>query len=229
MNVEVAIPWRNDGGHREKSLQGVIESYSKNYPISLVDSGHEPFNRAASRNRAIALSTADVVILTDADILVEKEPLTEAIEIASSTDAVAKPYDRIRCLSPDGTDSYWGGSPLLSCHAEQDYTSLTGGVFIVRPRVWRDIGGMDPRIATWGFEDRVFLTVLRMLAIPHPSVVGTAHHLWHPPAAPWASCNYRDSTTWPAWLQQNAALLGRYEAATSTSDIRAIQKEYLVP
>lgn len=185
-----------------------------------VDSGHDPFSRAGSRNLGVRLAQeaeCDVVVLCDADTLPEREPLLASIVSAHESGRLVLPYTLFRGLSPNGTRSYLGGTPPQACEVELESEWSTGGVMVITPTAWNRMGGMDERMTGWGAEDtaaRVACDALLGPTVKHP---GTIYHLWHPSEIDPSSPLY----------QANMALMGRYVEAEGNPDaVRAIVGEF---
>jgi hypothetical protein len=221
VNVTVAIPWRGGQKWREARFIRVGTHMRELLPDAkhqFADSGHQPFSRAGSRNLAVALAThsdADVVVICDADTLVEAEPLHEAI--AAAHDGVLHlPYIRYRSLTPDGTNAHLVGTPALECDADHDHNWATGGVIVITPDAWAVAGGMDERFVGWGFEDVAFRQAADTLLGPTVKHPGTITHLWHP---------VETALGTPQHIA-NAALCERYNAAAGQPEaMRALIAE----
>lgn len=187
-NVVVVIPWRGGDPGRERAYEVVSARLAAILPDAVViaaDSGHDRFNRAASRNLGIRLAQsagADVTVLCDADTIPEPGPLQEAIERAVRDGCLHTPYTRFLGLTEHGTEDYLAGKPLDGCEVELDYAFAVGGVFVVTPAAWEQAGGMDERFEAWGAEDVAFRRAADTLLGPTRRHEGVIVHLWHPPA-----------------------------------------------
>src|SRR5690606_13678970 len=146
----------------------------------LADSGHEPFNRAASRNHGVTLPDEGAVVICDADTIPEGEPLHAAINAAATHGLLHPPYTHHRARSKAGTTAASGGTTLRGCHAELESTCSQRGILVMRADPWQAAGDMDERFTGWGFEDAAFHAAVRTV---HGDVIrhaGTIHHLCHP-------------------------------------------------
>ncbi|MET7795659.1 galactosyltransferase-related protein [Streptomyces decoyicus] len=171
--------------------------------VILADSGHQPFNRAASRNHGARLAGNRVAVICDADTIPEAQPLRDAIRHAASDGLLHLPYTRYRALSHTGTTAAIRGTRLAGCHAELELEGPQGGVLVMRADAWQAAGGMDERFTGWGFEDAAFHAAVRTV---HGDVIrhqGVIHHLWHPSDIDFST---------PAYAA-NRALCQRYEDA----------------
>lgn len=185
MTVALIIPWRGGQPQREQHHLTVVNHMRALLPDAVhidADSGHQPFSRAGSRNHGVHQAHqqgADVVVICDADTLVEAEPLKAAIEAA--TDGLLHlPYSRYRSLTALGLKRYRTGTPLTACEVDHDHEWATGGVIVMQPQAWWAAGGMDETFTGWGFEDTSFRIAADALLGPTVKHPGTIHHLWHP-------------------------------------------------
>jgi hypothetical protein len=114
--------------------------------FATIDSGHEPFNRAASRNLAVREAQRrgfSKVIISDADCLPELEPLLQAVHEAND-EAVHLPYTTCTTHMPDGTVA---GTFDFTC----------GGTYVTTPAAWWAAGGQDEGFTGWAPEDFAFM------------------------------------------------------------------------
>lgn len=187
--VAVVIPWRPGTAQRNahhdyvrQHLRAVIPSALHIGVDSGVDSGHTPFSRAGSRNKGVRIaqaSGADVVVICDADTLVEAEPLHAAIA-AAGDGRLHLPYTWYRGLSEAGTSAYLDGTDPALCPTDWEHEWATGGVLVIQPEAWWAAGGMDERCRGWGHEDVILRLCADALLGPTVKHEGTITHLWHP-------------------------------------------------
>jgi len=216
----IVVPWRDTDPDRAQAFEFVSTRLHTLLPdarLILADSGHEPFNRAASRNHGVTLADEGVVVICDADTIPEVEPLHAAINAAAADGLLHLPYTHYRALSKAGTTAARGGTKLRGCHAELETTCSQGGILVMRADTWQAAGGMDERFTGWGFEDAAFHAAVRTV---HGDVIrhaGTIHHLWHPSDIDFTSNEYA----------ANRALCQRYENAYGDPRVmRALQAEH---
>jgi hypothetical protein len=227
--VAAVVPWRGGQPDREGHHAAVRAHLRQLLPRAVhldADSGHLTFSRAGARNCGVLLAKsrlADVVVICDADTLVEPGPLHEAIADADDG-RLHLPYTRYRGLSETATETFHRspGAVLTGLDTEQETDWATGGVLVIQPDAWWRAGGMDERHAGWGFEDTSFRVAADALLGPTVRHEGVIHHLWHP------TSRVRDST-----YGASRALADRYDAAQGNPDaVRALVAEhrpYLIP
>jgi N-terminal domain of galactosyltransferase len=150
------------------------------FPLLLVDSGHETFNRAASRNLGVRRADPDeIVVVCDADTLPEPAPLANAVASAYSG-RLHYPFTTCHYLTEAGTELVLQGQLPDSMRIEFSILGAQGGIFVMRAGAWLEVGGMDERFAGWGYEDNAWHTaVARTIGQPIRHE-GVAWHLWHP-------------------------------------------------
>ena len=163
----LAIPFRGNGGERERILGKTLELLRNLYNwehVELFDTSHPTFNRAATRNRGVFAAEqygCDVVVVCDADSIPEQEPLRAAIHSANDgiihfpfTSVVEYPADRL-----DELDHALSAARSIG----KGWYPSQGGCWVATPKAWWGAGGMDERILHWGPEDRAFLAAYRTL------------------------------------------------------------------
>lgn len=222
MRVAVVIPWRGGQPDRERHHETVRAHLRALLPDAVhldVDSGHEPFSRAASRNLGVRLAqdaACDVVVLCDADTLVEEQPLRAAID--SADDGILHlPYVHFRGLSENGTRMYLGGTPGEACETDLAHAWATGGILVLTPSAWGRAGGMDERFIAYGFEDTAFRIAADALLGPTVKHEGTIWHLWHEQQMGLGSPEHT----------ANSALAARYVTAEGNpNEVRPIVAEH---
>lgn len=191
VNVVVGFPWRPTTD-RLPGFEIVCNWYEAVLPDAVqlpCDSGHEPFNRSASRNEVVRQAeqyNADIVVVSDADTIPTPAGLRAAID-AAIDGGMHYPFDKYLYA---GSDNPPGGN--------------TGGIYVCRPDVWWAFGGMDERFSGWGGEDDAAHAAAECLIgkpVEHP---GYAVSLWHD-----AACRDLGSPRW----RPNSELSMRYNAA----------------
>lgn len=187
----VAMIWRATPD-RMDAFQKAFEFWSSVGHVHFFDSGHTPFNRAASRNLAVRTAVElgyEKLVVTDADCIPESGAVSDAWD-AATDDAVRLPYTACNVRSSDGADL---GTFTFTC----------GGVYVTTPTAWFAIGGQDERFDRWAPEDMAFSIAHKTLRGPMPRHNALLISLGHG-----APEKHADSETDP-----NVALYRQYEAA----------------
>lgn len=207
MQVTVAFPWRDGRCQwRRLSFPHVRQAYAEILPEArqiVADSGHQIFNRAATRNEGVRQAGNGVVVLADTDILPDRDGLLSAIE-AARQGGFHIGFTLYRALRQVSTQAYYARrtdpARLPHSHTADD---CTAGLIVIRTDEWWRAGGMDERFSGWGWEDSAFACAVRTILGPIQRHAGTANHLWHP-----TECKPRSEC-----YQMNKRLYERYAAA----------------
>lgn len=152
MKVSLGVPFRSSNPSRisahDKAWNFRLNLYPWHRAAIFAGDPEGSFNRAAVRNEiADRFSDADVLVICDSDSLPEAMPLWQAIEAAKIDGKVHFPFDIVRVLDPEDHEAY-------------TYGPSAGGCYVLRPDVWRRLGGMDERLGSWGTDDRSFLVAI---------------------------------------------------------------------
>lgn len=185
VSLTVAIPFRSVGcAYRDRHFNYVREHLKAAFPEArhvVVDTVHEPYNRAAARNEAMrAGADSDVVLISGADYFAEPQAMRDAVEAAANDGRLHKPFTEYRASSRDGMEAFYQGVPFDQIDLFGTIDRPPGGIFVMRPDRWFELGGMDERFTGWGYEDTAFMAVIDTLAGGAVHHDGTLDHLWHP-------------------------------------------------
>lgn len=193
MNVTVIVPFRPGEPHRDLVWQWVRswwETFFPTFEIITADSDHPEFNRGAARNTAARRAAGDLLVIADADTIVQAEALdaaVAAVDVGLAPWAVPYAEGRYYNLAQRATMRRLMfppqvvapiGEPWDSDDWEFKITSWAGCLVLPRSAYW-DAGGY-PEFRTWGYEDDCFRAALDVMAGPHTRIDGFALHLWHP-------------------------------------------------
>lgn len=185
MRIGLCIPWRAQPS-RVGAFDVTIEWYSKVLPEATVYLGDEPraktFNVSAARNRACdaaLLDGCDVLVVSDADVLPDRDALVEAIDLISSGEDMVIPYREMLRLSKEATVDVLNGKELN----REDYVehgAWAGGLVVISSRCFRALNGWDERFMSWGQEDDAFAIAYKTIfGKDIPRCGGDLPSLWH--------------------------------------------------
>lgn len=216
MRLAVCIPWRPTPD-RLRAFHYVCDWYRRHLPdapLVTADSHHEPFSRAASRNRAVELAAAvgaDTVVMVDADTVPDLNALRAAIG-AASDGALHFALDKMAYLDEAQTEALYRGETI-----DVEGSGHDSSAYVIRVDSWRSIGGQDERFTGYGGEDGA-LTMAATELIGVGWHAGTALSLYHDPSV-------RDVGS-ERWLRDTAPLYRRYLDARGNPDaMRALIAE----
>lgn len=167
MKLGLVIPWRETPSRLEP-FNYVLNWYKTNFPdieIFFSDTDGDVWEPSKSRNLGVKKAQeagCDVLIVNDADSLAELHALKEAIEDCQKDGLIHNPYTLYKHLNYDSTKDYYAGMSVSQCFGYV-YNDSVGGIWVCKPSVWWEIGGMDEKFKQWGPEDRAFDVAHRMI------------------------------------------------------------------
>lgn len=185
-DVFIAIPWRSRGdSYREKSLQCIKELLFNitNIEPVLVDGKRNEFSLSESRNVGVKTAKKEnknIVVICDADTIVESDTLFNAINLARQEEHVIIPYTTCKPLTEISTNLYHEGVPYDALTPLISFDWSVGGVYVTSISAWEFLGGQDERFTNWGCEDTAFSIVADKMGRPLKRVDGSIYPLWHP-------------------------------------------------
>ena len=170
MNVEVIIGHHvSDDEHRSTAREWVTGWYTaRGYQVTTGVATGTVWCKAQAFNDAVAASTADVVVLADADSF----PLADALTRAATAQLLER--------DPARTDI----PPDVRLEAEVHDILPGGGIVVMDRQLAVDCGPFDPRFAGYGGEDFALGNAARTFCgnYAYVSTAGVLFHLWHPRA-----------------------------------------------
>lgn len=225
-SVDVVIGYRPSGElDRERALAAIVAHYEAwgMAGIRLIDPPGEEYSRAGAFNAGAAESPADVLVLSNSDVLTSHHALSAAVYAAWSSRATVYPFTAYRELTEAATQRWFDEHEEFS---GQEYDAqlvmgeeCVGPLLVIRRDRYHEAGGMDARFRGWGFEDIAWSATSQTLLGPHLRVPGEVIHLYHEPMIhSWARPT-------PLYYE-NRALCKRYTEASGDADaIRALVAE----
>lgn len=215
------VPFTEGGPERAAAWSWVRSRYEEaGLPVVTGSSDSRDFSRTAAILDARARTTADVLVVADADVWCDG--VDDLIALAA-THGWAIP-NLLHRLSPDSTDQVLDGAPWrglpLSTDNPQDskpYRVHPGGTLLVLTAAAFDAAPPDPRFVGWGQEDDAWACALLTLVGRPARAEGDVVHLWHPP---------QERRTRSVGNEANRRLLQRYQRAKRHPDrIRTLLEE----
>lgn len=219
--VSVLVPLGQLDEHRARAWSYVEAHYRRSHASWQLVTGEcddVAWSKGEALRRAYSASSGDVLVIADADSLVDAVTLEKAVRLAPRAPWVV-PHTTVYRLTPDETTKVYAGGPLRRgprLVVRTPYTGPAGGGIVVLTReAWETVNGIDERFEGWGGEDISFGYALATLVGWYERLGGRLFHLWHPHPAP----DLRGS---PA----SETLVARYKAARSDPDaMRALIDE----
>lgn len=203
MSVAVLVPFRPDGGWRDRVLAFVHARYNREHPtwpiILGACSGTDRSVGALndwSKGEAVAdarsRTSATVLVIADADSFMDARRLDDAVTTVQQTGRWVTPYETVRRLNEQATRHLLtaGGEPLgfdrQRDAARDEYHGYAAGGIVVLPAEVYDDCPLDPRFHGWGGEDESWGYALTTLHREPVVQAGHLWHLWHPHPLPGA-------------------------------------------
>lgn len=185
MSTAVLIPWRDVAcPHRARALDWVrVRLTADGYHVVVGTHDDGPWCKALAVADALAQTTADTLVIHDADVWCDG--LTDAVSSVKDGATWAIPHRPVRGihrLTEHSTTSYMAGEPYDRLPlAEPAYDGVAGGGVVVLRRVVYEACPLDPRFRGFGGEDESWGYALRALRGSPWRGAGALVHLWHPP------------------------------------------------
>jgi hypothetical protein len=214
LDATVCIPWRPSPARLAAfdRVQRFWEMFG--WPVIAADSDTEIFSLAQARNNAVRMARTPVVVIADADTLVD--PLNIMRAVADPV-GIWWPFTKYRVLSPD----YLNTPPdqLASCPYENTWDGAgelgVGGCMVcTRKEYWR-LGGQPPEFIGWGWEDTAFTLIVRTLSRARRlrgSVYAFEHNKPVDESEKYLGA-VSDSPGWDRDIERNRALMAPYKRA----------------
>ena len=206
MNVQVVVPWSGGCRHRERAVGWLLQRLRCRYSTRIAPGG-EPWSKGAAFYPALETSSADIVVMHDADVWCQG--LAEAVRAVADGAAWAIPHERVVRLSEAGTTAYmasgeWSGQPL----DQPPYSGVIGGGIVVgRREVMLDVP-IDPRFVGWQGDDESWSIALWSTHGECWRGSNDLVHLWHPPQ-PRRTRRQGSDANWELYLRYKAASYDR--------------------
>lgn len=184
MTVHVVIPWRPQESRLPlfNAVTDWLQRDFPDWPIHLADVPTELYCLAGSRNAGVIEAQeagASIVVLLDADTLVQSEVLQQAVDLVARQGGQAIPYSRYWMVDKAGGEQFLAGTPLTQCHAIH-YPPSVSGAAVATPESWFAVGGQDERFLGWGGEDNAWYYAATTLG-EVVRLEGDAFAGWHVP------------------------------------------------
>ena len=149
------------------------------------------FNKSWSFNVGAKLSSAEVLALADADILVDTTVIQACLDECRKKFEAINPFSTLVDLDPERTEVFRRTHDLVERQHELinrdykgEYICFCGGIYVIRKGSYLRLGGQDERFSGWGGEDDAMSVKVNLLDQTAINQSGRAYHLFHePPSA----------------------------------------------
>lgn len=182
MTVSVLVPWRPDGGQRDRIWAHLRPRWEQlGYEVIEGHCVDVEWRKAVAVDDAYLQSTGDVLVVADADVWCDD--IDQAVADVAAGRICSVPHTMVRRLTDQATADVLNGAPLTNALPleERPYIGrVGGGILVLQRHVW-ELAPIDVRFAGWGQEDEAWCIALaKTWGMPQRH---EAHlwHLWHPP------------------------------------------------
>jgi glycosyltransferase involved in cell wall biosynthesis len=137
--------------------------------LVMVNQSEDNFELTWARNKALTHMSTKYICFLDCDLLLSKHALRDAVAVLRDTQAGIVGFPCIH-LNKDGDRlprAHWSGK------------ILSGGCQIMETKDFKAVGGFNPFIIGWGFEDQDLVKRMSEKGL-EPHIIQTPYlHLWH--------------------------------------------------
>lgn len=201
--ISIIIPYRDpiypDRDIRKKNFEYVQKHFKKFLPtaeIIIGDQNNEEkdFCRSNAINNGVKESSGDILILSDADVLLTKTSLKNTIKLLPKHDFIL-PFGYVVKMNPDTSATLLWNDHLNFREMEEDALEiinirpgessygdkLAGGMQLITRELFDRVNGYDERFKGWGYEDTAFCWKIQKELGDYPILNDDKlYHLWHP-------------------------------------------------
>lgn len=172
---------------RKQNWDRVLRHYREHHPEWQIVEGYchtVKWVKGAAILDALNRSTADVIVIADADVMVHPDALRASVTAVMEGAAWSMPHRFVHRADRESTLAL-NALPELMRPMKLDRTMYEGvpggGIVVVRHVNYRAVGGIPLAFQGWGSEDKCLALICDKLL--GPCVRGDADliHLWHPP------------------------------------------------
>jgi hypothetical protein len=185
VKVSILMPFRDDGNRLE--VKNWVEArWRKMLPDAEFVFGEDegqPYSKTTAVNDAFMKSTGDVLVVVDADTVVDYDTIRAGIAASVLKDQLVVPWNRSIRLSEVDTQNILedGIDAELPWRGDAGPSSRTAGMlYVISRKGFQAVNGMDPRFRGWGWEDVMFNYACMTMLGSVKYLEGRAYALYHP-------------------------------------------------
>lgn len=183
LKVSVLIPFSSQDAARRRNFEYVHSLYRSRGWEVLVGECEGEWSKGVALADAFSRATHDVLVIADADCIVEDEVLDRAIDMVREGIPWVMPHANTYRLDQNLTRNLLDGVDIGRRGARR-HAAVGGGIVVCSREAWEKVGGIDPRFFGWGGEDISFGRALQTLCGELVQLNGRLLHLWHKPHNP---------------------------------------------
>jgi cellulose synthase/poly-beta-1,6-N-acetylglucosamine synthase-like glycosyltransferase len=185
-----------------------------------------PFNKSWGMNVAFRQSSGDILIVSDADMLIQAVDLQRAVSACEKEMDAVRPYGVLIDMTADETKEFLQHGELPDVPAEErgydrehvkESLCTAGGIYIITREFFVRSGGMDERFSGWGGEDDAMSVKMQSMSLRVAIARNaTGWHLWHPRSERYDHDGY----------QLNRNLLQHYQQLSKNEMVSLCRQQY---
>lgn len=226
MNAAILIPWRDRGTdpYRVRNLNRVLAHWARSpWPVHVVDDGETgQFNRSRAYNLGARITLADVLVYSEADLILPYGQIADAIRLAAAEPRLVVPFSKFLEINEEQSkqvrDDSLRPDEANTIQINGDRKS-TGAVNVVSRQALALVGGYDENFRGAWWDDTAMQRAFEICCGPVLFVDGPAYHLYHATGArPGATRTAADRAATDA----NRRRYRLYAQATTPEQIRAL-------
>lgn len=188
MSVAVVVPLALDCPYRARAWEWVRHRWATEHPDWEIVTGtcEGPWSKGTAVADAVARTDADVLVVADADVWVDKIGVYVS-EVTERAARFIRPHRRVFRLNEQATEKVYAGEVpadvvgRLNGLAQSPYSGVLGGGMVILHRRLYEECPIDPRFVGWGGEDEAWGFALSTMAGRRTQGREALWHLWHPP------------------------------------------------
>jgi hypothetical protein len=180
-SVDVIIPWKPGDIYREIVLGWVLNAWNEVGSEPIIGNCDGDWSKAVAVRDAVSRSTAEWLIVTDADVWCAMT-LDVTHQIIESDDRWGTPHGLVHRLTPVATSDVLKGAMIGGPVEQRPYPGVPGGGIVILERELWDECPLDRRFVGWGQEDEAWGAALACIGGKPFRGDHDLWHLWHPPA-----------------------------------------------
>jgi Methyltransferase domain/N-terminal domain of galactosyltransferase len=163
LQATVCIPWRPSKS-RLAAFERVKDFWAMfGWPVIIADSNTKVFSLAQARNNAVRQAETEVVVISDADTLVDPLNVLRAVAEPSG---ICWPFTKYRIIDPKYLDvplHELASVPFINTWDGNGVAGV-GGCIVATRKEFQRLGGQPPEFIGWGWEDTSFTAIAGTLS-----------------------------------------------------------------